>query len=280
MGKLILVIGIVIIFGIGILMSLNFLANEKAASLSPSVTITPTPNNEPNIIVTKPVTGDTVGLPLVIEGKARVFEATFSYRIKNGDGSLLLEGFAMTDTGTGDIGEFRPFKVSVNYPAPKYASGSVEVFEYSAKDGSEINMVVVSVLFGKVESQAVKVYFSNEKRDPYMENCANVYAVSRRIAKTTTPARAATYELLAGVNTKEYDAGYRTSINHGVKLNSLVLESGAITADFDEMLEASVGGSCRVQAIVAQITQTLKQFSSVKKVVISINGRTEDILQP
>jgi len=51
-------------------------------------------------------------------------------------------------------------------------------------------------------------------------------------------------------------------------------------ADFDEQLEFQVGGSCRVSAIRAEITQTLKQFSTVKEVVISIDGRTEDILQP
>lgn len=50
--------------------------------------------------------------------------------------------------------------------------------------------------------------------------------------------------------------------------------------DFDERLEFQVGGSCRVAAISAQIRETLKQFPQVKEVIISINGRTEDILQP
>src|SRR3989338_4757467 len=280
MGKLILTIAIIIIFGIGILLSLDFLADKQGQSPSPSVTATPTPTNEPNISVSKPQPGDTVGLPLVIEGEARVFEATFAYRIKDGDGSLLLERHAMTDAGTGDIGEFRPFKVTINYSVPKFDSGSVEVFEYSAKDGTEINKVVVAIKFADVQSQTVKAYFSNEKKDPNMLNCSNVYAISRRIPKTTTPARAALEELLIGVDSKEYEDGYRTSINQGVKINSLVLEGGVITADFDDTLEAGVGGSCRAQATVALITQPLKQFSSVKKVVISINGRTEDILQP
>jgi len=46
------------------------------------------------------------------------------------------------------------------------------------------------------------------------------------------------------------------------------------------MLEFQVGGSCRVAAISAQIMETLKQFPTVKDVIISINSRTEDILQP
>jgi spore germination protein GerM len=45
-------------------------------------------------------------------------------------------------------------------------------------------------------------------------------------------------------------------------------------------LEFQVGGSCRVAAIRAQITDTLKQFPPVDEVIISIDDRTEDILQP
>jgi len=35
-----------------------------------------------------------------------------------------------------------------------------------------------------------------------------------------------------------------------------------------------------VAAIRAQIRETLKQFPTVDEVIISIDGRTEDILQP
>jgi spore germination protein GerM len=50
--------------------------------------------------------------------------------------------------------------------------------------------------------------------------------------------------------------------------------------DFDEQLNYQVGGSCRVMAIRAQIEQTLKQFSTVDSVIISVNGQTEGILEP
>ncbi|MFP3868831.1 MAG: GerMN domain-containing protein [Desulfobacteraceae bacterium] len=51
-------------------------------------------------------------------------------------------------------------------------------------------------------------------------------------------------------------------------------------ADFDQTLEYRVAGSCRVQAIRAQIEHTLRQFPTVTEVVISINGKTEEILEP
>lgn len=74
--------------------------------------------------------------------------------------------------------------------------------------------------------------------------------------------------------------GFFTSINPGVKIQNIVIENGIAKVDFDEQLEFQVGGSCRVSAIRAQIIQTLKQFPTIKEVLISINGRIEDILQP
>ena len=47
-----------------------------------------------------------------------------------------------------------------------------------------------------------------------------------------------------------------------------------------EAFQYGVAGSCRVLAIRAQIESTLKQFPSIKKVVISVNGRTGEVLQP
>jgi len=87
-------------------------------------------------------------------------------------------------------------------------------------------------------------------------------------------------ELLKGPNNKESENSFSTSINYGAKINKLIIENGVAKVDFDGQLQNGVGGSCRVSAIRSQITQTLKQFPGVKGVIISINGRTEDILQP
>ncbi|MBA7661011.1 hypothetical protein ES703_69021 [subsurface metagenome] len=65
-----------------------------------------------------------------------------------------------------------------------------------------------------------------------------------------------------------------------MRIQKLIIENGVAKIDFDEQLEFQVGGSCRVVAIRAQITETLKQFPTVDNVIISIDGRTEDILQP
>jgi spore germination protein GerM len=130
------------------------------------------------------------------------------------------------------------------------------------------------------ETVTVKVFFGNSIFDPEVLDCAKNFAVERTIPKTVAVGRAALEQLLAGPTEAEKTEGYFTSINPGVKIQSLVVANGVANVDFDEQLEFQVGGSCRVAAIASQIRETLKQFPTVEDVVISINGRTEDILQP
>ena len=125
----------------------------------------------------------------------------------------------------------------------------------------------------------VSAYFNNNRLDPKV-SCDKVFPVRRRIPQTRAVARAALIELLKGPTPPEKADGYYTNINPGVRVQRLAVKDGVARVDFNETLESQVGGSCRVRAIWAQITQTLKQFPTVKKVIISINGRTEDILQP
>jgi len=131
------------------------------------------------------------------------------------------------------------------------------------------------------ETMVVRVYFNNPDIDPNWDTeCNNVFAVERNIPLTRSVALATMTELLKGPTDTEKNNGYVTNINTGVKVQKLTIENGVAKIDFDERLEYQVGGSCKTSAIIAQIKQTLKQFSTVKDVVISINGETEAILQP
>ncbi|MBI4281696.1 GerMN domain-containing protein [Candidatus Uhrbacteria bacterium] len=127
----------------------------------------------------------------------------------------------------------------------------------------------------------VKAFFGNRITDPNVLHCDRVYPVERTVPKTQAVARAALEELLAGPTPIEVQKGYFTAINDRVKIQKLIIENDTAFVDFDETLEAQVGGSCRVAIIRAQIKETLKQFPTVKNVVLTINGRGEDIiLQP
>ena len=125
----------------------------------------------------------------------------------------------------------------------------------------------------------VTVYYGNSNLNPGSADCSAVFPVTR---ETREPIKgyAALDELLKGPTWAEQNAGYYTSINGGVKLNSLTIIDKTAYADFDAQIEKEVGGSCRVTAIRSQITQTLMQFPTVRSVIVSVDGRASDALQP
>ncbi len=227
-----------------------------------------------NIEVSSPVSGEIIGLPLVIKGKARVFENTFAYRLLDADGTVLVSGHAMADAP--DIGQFGEYTVTTSYAAPTGDHGTVEVFEYSAKDGSVINLAQVPVVFPTMATMTIKTYWTVAESG---EDCSLVEATEHRIAKTVATAHAALSQLLAGPDTTDIANGYGTSIPSFTLLKSITIEDGVATAEFSSAIES--GGSCRVASIRAQIEETLKQFPTVTTVVIRSEGKTAaETLQP
>jgi hypothetical protein len=73
-----------------------------------------------------------------ITGEARVFEATMNYAVSDGH-NYLVEDFITVDMGAP---EWSPFTLEINIPKEKLpVNGTLmlELFEYSAEDGSVIN---------------------------------------------------------------------------------------------------------------------------------------------
>jgi len=238
---------------------------------------------EPEVIIYIPQPDQVVTSPQAVEGKARggnwFFEANAILRLLDGNGNEIAVSnvMATSDWMTADYVEF---KGQIRFISPASGSGTL-IFKNDNPSGLPENdkEFRVPIRFDASQTTKVKVFFNNNNLDPEV-SCNKVFSTEREILKTQTTARAALEELLAGPTFKEQSDGYFTNINSGVKIQSLTITGGVARVDFDETLEQAVGGSCRVAAIRAQITQTLKQFSTVKSVIISINGRTEDILQP
>ncbi len=246
---------------------------------------------EPNIVVFVPRPGQNVGKNFTIEGISRTFENNVLARVKNArTGTLYFRNFTTADAP--DVGKFGNYIFNVVLNGNTIQEGDeliAEVFEESAKDGSEINKVAVQLIFRQAaqtnprevqnETKKIKVYFGNSEKDP-KASCELTFSVERSIENTKAVGTAALKELLKGPTEEEKTEGYFTSINEGVKIQNLRVRGGVAYADFSDELERAVGGSCRVGFIRAQIRDTLKQFFTVQSVIISINGRTEDILQP
>ena len=231
----------------------------------------------------------TIESPLLISGKARgywYFEASFPVKIVDDIGFILglKPAQALSDWMTED---FVPFSATILFAAPSTAKGKL-ILEKDNPSGLPENadQRVIPIYFKDAptvsgELMSVKIFLSDSRfvNEPYFD-CSKTIALERQVPKTQAVARAALEALLRGAIEEEKNQGYISNINPGVGLQGLAIKDGTAKVDFDEQMVFQVGGSCRVAAIRAQIADTLKQFPTVRDVIISINGRTEDILQP
>jgi nucleoid-associated protein YgaU len=100
----------------------------------------------PFISVRHPRAHDIVDDPVEVAGVGTGFEGTLQARLRNAAGNeIALKSFAAG--GTGIWGNFF-FRIDVP-GVPNRARGTLEVFESSAEDGSEINKRVIPIVFGR-----------------------------------------------------------------------------------------------------------------------------------
>ncbi|OGY44355.1 MAG: hypothetical protein A2731_00095 [Candidatus Buchananbacteria bacterium RIFCSPHIGHO2_01_FULL_39_8] len=234
------------------------------------------------IQVSNPRPNQTISSPLVITGQARgywFFEASFPIKLldENNNEIAIAIAQAQSDWMTEN---FVPFEATLEFVAEPNTSGWL-VLEKDNPSGLPENAdeLRMPVIFGQSETTTIKVFFNNDKLDPEY-SCNKVFPIERTIPKTQAVGQAALEQLLQGPTEQDKADGYFTSINQGVEIQSLTIQDGIAMVDFDQQIEFQVGGSCRVSAIRAQITETLKQFPTVNQVIIAVDGRTEDILQP
>lgn len=92
------------------------------------------------IHVESPAYGDTVTSPLRVYGTSNVFEATSQLRIVDAAGKKLAEAVVTATSGTGTRGTF---DVTVPFKAEPGSDITLMSFEYSAKDGSMVNITEI-----------------------------------------------------------------------------------------------------------------------------------------
>ena len=100
----------------------------------------------PNISVRHPRQNDIVDDPVEVAGVGTGFEGTLVARLRNAAGQEIAQR-SFQAGGTGIWGSFF-FRIDVP-GVPNRPRGTLEVFESSAKDGSEIHKHVVPILFGR-----------------------------------------------------------------------------------------------------------------------------------
>ena len=264
---------------------------QAASRPSPTVAANPTvsPGLQDAIVVLEPKPSQSIGSPVRIAGHARVYEGTVRFEVVDAKGEVVGKGFTTATAGAPEVGYF---SAEILFTRPQSDTpGVIRVFGDDPREGKRVGLVEVPVtLVGTTPAATaaatpagaaagrtltLKLYFTK-----VVANDLQFIAVERTIPHTLQMGRASIEELLKGPNEAERRSGLETAIPVGAKLNSLRIENGVAYADFNEKLQEGVGGSLRVMSIRRQITLTLQQFSTVRNVVISINGQTEDILQP
>lgn len=95
--------------------------------------------------IDQPRAFDLVGNPILVGGVGTGFEATLNFRVHEGHDEV--RGFFNVGGGTGEHGQYQ-LQVDVSGAAFTLDRVFVEVFEVSAKDGSEVNKVIVPVILG------------------------------------------------------------------------------------------------------------------------------------
>ncbi|QQR54539.1 GerMN domain-containing protein [Candidatus Peregrinibacteria bacterium] len=123
------------------------------------------------------------------------------------------------------------------------------------------------------ENQTVELYYYNEEKDTDEEGnlmCSEqgLEPVERIIPNSETLIED-TLQLLiqGGLTEEEQDRGIGTEYPlAGLELVGTDLKRGVLTLTFDDPLNKTSGGSCRVSVLWMQIERTASQFSEVKEV--------------
>lgn len=249
----------------------------SGTTTKPTVNVNDTYGNSKNQTkLTSPSANQLITSPFKVRGtmpSSWYFEANAVLKLFDSNGNLIV--FSPVRA----IGEWMqantviPFEAELQFDTPSTPTGYLVLMNDNPSGLPENEKSeVYNVRFWQI----VKVYYNKKET----QVCEDVVAVNRYVKPTTAVGRAALEELLKGPSESEKADGFVTLIPEGVKIQSLTIEKGVAKVDFNQVLQEAVGGSCRVYGIRAQIIETLKQFSTVRNVIISIDGKTGDILQP
>lgn len=97
-------------------------------------------------------------------------------------------------------------------------------------------------------------------------------ALVRRDVVVPGVARGALLQLFAGPTAAERRAGLSSAVPAGTRLRGVTIRGGLASADLSRRFESG-GGSLSVSARLAQLTWTLTQFSTVRGVLLRLDGR-------
>lgn len=259
---------------------------EWRESKSYSVCLTPTSEG---ILIESPKENEKIKSPLKISGQARgnwFFEAQFTAELYDANENFLGKAI-LTAKDDWMTENFVYFKGELEFSQPETQSGKLRFLSANPSGLAENQKIFeISVQFEKVSYRKVLLYYYNPEKDK--DESGNIkcsrdglVAIEREIPATITPIQDTIKLLLKGKeNLTENDIAQGITTEYpleGFKLKSANLkEDGTLILEFEDPLNKSGGGSCRVGILWFQIEATAKQFPEVKKVQFL----PEELFQP
>ena len=247
------------------------------------------PGEKEGILISLPKPDEKIKSPLKIQGEASgswFFEAEFSAELYDSDDNLLGKAIltAKEDWMTED---FVPFEGELTFVQSSADSGVLKFLSANPSGLPENQKVFeVSVKFDESSYEKVLLYYYNSEQDKDDQDnvkCSRdgLVPIEREIPLTKTPIKDTINLLLKGkenLTQEEINQGISTEYPlAGLSLTEVNLkENGTLILKFNDSLNKTSGGSCRVGILWFQIEKTAKQFSGVKEVQFL----PEELFQP
>ncbi len=136
----------------------------------------------------------------------------------------------------------------------------------------------------KANLMEVKIYFIRLNEKATEIEFIPVICLTKKSEDIEKIIKSAIITLLYGLEDERKELNLETFIPKGTKLRKLEIDKdkGIVFIDFSEELQSYGGGSMNVICIRGQIEKILMQFQTVKKIFITVEGKSEKdgVLQP
>ena len=234
------------------------------------------------IIVIEPLT-ENVFSPFTISGKAKgnwFFEGEFKAELYDNEDNLI-SSTILTATQDWMKEDFVPFQGKMEFSIGKEKINQWGKLRFLSNNPSGLienqKVFEVPIRFVENKSKAILLYFYNPNQDKDLNGnikCSKegLIPIERNIPFSSTPIKDALKILILKgkeiLTEEEKKEGITTEFPlEGFDLKSINLKNdGTLILEFNDPLNKSVGGACRVGILWFQIEETAKQFKEVKKV--------------
>lgn len=233
----------------------------------------------PDIVVENPLPLDTVGSPVVIDGKSRGYEGTIVVDVREaGMGAGQTLGTEPAIAGSRE--ELLPFHIELTLAARSKPTGSILLNTDSGLDAA-VQFTIVPVRFGPTPTTGPQVSDETKVEVAWVDAGGTVVTMPRTVRKSGGVLRGAIQELLSGPYTSErYDDGLASALaNEAAAVPfQVTVDNGTAVVDFGTDLPTVspvTSSSAASQRFLLQLHATVFQFPTVTRAEYRVGGSCE-----